>query len=137
MPVNVEPRYDIADIGDDLARVYADFPGLGADGCLGEIRESLAGDGVFYAGWFNGKAVAGALVSGPSDARRIRMIAVRPVTRGRGVSLRLVDEIGRLEHLAGASALEVSPAEAARPVLTRLGFAPSGEGRMRKPLSAG
>lgn len=137
MPVIVEPRYDIADMAPDLARVYTDFPGSTADACLTTIREALTHDGVFYAGMFNGKPVAGALVTGPGDARRIRLIAVRAATRQRGISLRLVDEIGRLEHLTGASALEVQAVENAAAVLTRLGFVPVQDGLLRKPLSAG
>lgn len=137
MPVIVEPRYDIAGMAPDLARVYADFPGRSPDECLADIRAALAGDGVFYAGIFNGKPVAGALVTGPADARRIRLIAVRAATRQRGISLRLVDEIGRLEHRTGASALEVQAGEDAAVVLNRLGFAPAGDGLLRKSLSAG
>ena len=137
MPVIVEPRYDIADIAPDLARVYADFPGTPVDACLATIRDALRGDGVFYAGMFNGKPVAGALVTGPADARRIRLIAVRAATRQRGISLRLVDEIGRLEYLTGASALEVAASTDAAAVLTRLGFAPGPACLLRKALSAG
>ena len=70
MPVIVEPRYDIADIEADLLRVYADYPGQSPETCIDDIRSALARDGVFYAGIFNGKPVAGALVSGPADARR-------------------------------------------------------------------
>jgi hypothetical protein len=134
MPVVVEPRYDIAAMAPDLARVYADFPGSNADACVASIAQALTGDGVFYAGIFNGKPVAGALVTGPADARRIRLIAVRAATRQRGVSLRLVDEIGRLEHMTGARALEVQAGEQAALVLQRLGFVPSGEGLLRKLL---
>jgi len=134
MPVVVEPRYDIAAMAPDLARVYADFPGSSADACVAGIAEALARDGVFYAGIFNGKPVAGALVTGPADARRIRLIAVREATRRRGVSLRLVEEIGRLEYLTGARALEVQAAGQAALVLQRLGFSPAGDGLLRKPL---
>lgn len=134
MPVIVEPRYDIAAMAPDLARVYADFPGSSASDCVAAIADALTRDGVFYAGIFNGKPVAGALVTGPADARRIRLIAVRAATRRRGVSLRLVDEIGRLEHMTGASALEVQAGEQAAAVLQRLGFAPISEGLLRKPL---
>jgi GNAT superfamily N-acetyltransferase len=136
MPVIVEPRYDIAEMAPDLARVYADFPGNNADTCLATIRDALTGDGVFYAGIFNGKPVGGALVTGPADARRIRLIAVRAATRGRGVSLRLIDEIGRLEYMTGARALEVQAGESAAAVLARLGFAAVRDGLLRKALPA-
>lgn len=136
MPVIVEPRYDIAEIAADLSRVYADFPGSSADDCLAAIRSALRGDGVFYAGFFNGKPVAGALVSGPADARRIRLIAVRAATRRRGISLRLVDEIGRLEYMTGARTLEVQAGPGAADVLSRLGFVATPDGLLRKPLSA-
>lgn len=135
MPVIVEPRYDIADIEADLLRVYADYPGQDAAQCLAGIRRALAADGVFYAGIFNGKPVAGALVTGPADARRIGLIAVRTVTRGRGIALRLVDEIGRLEQRTGASALEVPAGSDAAAVLSRLGFAALPGGVLRKPLA--
>lgn len=134
MPVIVEPRYDIAAMAADLVRVYADFPGSSAGECVATIADALTRDGVFYAGIFNGKPVAGALVTGPADARRIRLIAVRAATRQRGVSLRLVDEIGRLEHMTGASALEVQAGDQAAAVLQRLGFAPASAGLLRKAL---
>lgn len=146
MPVIVEPRYDIADIEADLARVYADYPvgdiagtGVagadepGADLCIEAIRSALARDGVFYVGIFNGKPVAGALVAGPVDARRIGLIAVRAITRGRGVALRLVDEIARLEQLAGSRRLLVRAGADTGTVLTRLGFAP-GDPDYSRPL---
>lgn len=137
MPVIVEPRYDIASLEADLARVYADFPGRDAAGCVQLIRETLAGDGgVFYSGDFNGKPVAGALVSGPADARRIQLVAVRAATRNRGVALRLLDEIARLEQLTGARELLIRADGNAAGVLTRLGFVPDPQqpGQLRRPL---
>ncbi|MFP5383117.1 MAG: acetyl-CoA sensor PanZ family protein [Gammaproteobacteria bacterium] len=143
MPVIVEPRYDIADLEADLARVYADYPatdgaggdqpGLAANACIEAIRSALARDGVFYAGIFNGKPVAGALVTGPADARRIDLIAVRAITRGRGVALRLVDEIARLEQLTGGRRLLVRAGAETGAVLTRLGFE-SGTPDYSRPL---
>lgn len=134
MPVIVEPRYDIADIEADLARVYADYPGHAADGCIEAIRSSLTRDGVFYVGIFNGKPVAGALVTGPADARRIGLIAVRAITRGRGVALRLVDEVARLEQLTGGRRLLVRAGADTGAVLTRLGFE-SGDPDYSRPLA--
>lgn len=136
MPVIVEPRYDIADLESDLIRVYADFPGRTADDCVRTIREGLATGGVFYSGDFNGKPVAGALVSGPTDARRIQLVTVRPATRNRGVALRLIDEIARLEKLTGAQVLVITATGEAAAVLTRLGFAadPRQDGRLQRPL---
>lgn len=131
MPVIVEPRYDIADIEADLARVYADFPGRPPAACLDAIRSALTGDGVYYAGFFNGRAVAGALVTGAPDARHIRLIAVRAATRGRGVALRLVDEIARLEQSTGGRSLAVDAGSEAAAVLRRLGFAPGPAGYSR------
>ncbi|MFZ5757366.1 MAG: acetyl-CoA sensor PanZ family protein [Pseudomonadota bacterium] len=125
MPVIVEPRYDIAALEADLGRVYADFPGRSAADCVRAIQDSLRSGGVFYLGEFNGKPVAGALVSGPADTRRIQLVAVRPATRNRGVSVRLIDEIARLEHLTGAQVLVIAPGgEQAANVLSRLGFVP-------------
>lgn len=134
MPVIVEPRYDVADLETDLARVYADFPGRGPEECLAAIRAALREGGVFYTGTFNGKQVAGAVVSGPADARRIQLVAVRAATRGRGVAVRLVDEIGRLEKLTGARELTISADGEAAGVLTRLGFVPVSPGLLRKTL---
>ncbi len=134
MPVIVEPRYDVADLETDLARVYADFPGRSPEDCLAAIRATLRDGGVFYTGTFNGKQVAGAVVSGPADARRIQLVAVRAATRGRGVAVRLIDEIGRLEKLTGARELTIAAEGEAVPVLTRLGFAPVSPGLLRKQL---
>ncbi|MFZ5724444.1 MAG: acetyl-CoA sensor PanZ family protein [Pseudomonadota bacterium] len=136
MPVIVEPRYDIAALETDLLRVYADFPGRSAADCIGAIGASLAGGGVFYLGEFNGKAVAGAVVSGPNDARRIQLVTVRPATRGRGVALRLIDEIARLEKLTGAQVLVIAASGNTADVLSRLGFAadPRQDGQLRRPL---
>lgn len=134
MPVIVEPRYDVADLETDLARVYADFPGRSPEDCLAAIRATLRDGGVFYTGTFNGKQVAGAVVSGPADARRIQLVAVRAATRGRGVAVRLIDEIGRLEKLTGARELTIAAEGEAVTVLTRLGFAPVSPGLLRKPL---
>lgn len=122
MPVIVEPRYDIADIEADLRRVYEDFPGATADDCLARIRDALANREVFYAGIFNGRPIAGALVSGPADARRISLIAVRALTRGRGVAQRLVDEIARLEQGTGGRALLVATDRDDTAALNHLGF---------------
>lgn len=136
MPVIVEPRYDIAALEADLARVYADFPGRGADDCVRAIRDSLAGGGVFYSGEFNGKPVAGAVVSGPADARRIQLVAVRAATRNRGVAVRLIDEIARLEKLTGAHELVIAAGANEAAVLKRLGFVPDPRqhGQLRRPL---
>lgn len=123
MPVIVEPRYDIAALETDLAHVYADFPGRDAGQCVQAVRAALGGDGVYYCGEFNGKPVAGALVDGPADERRIQLVAVRTVTRNRGVAVRLIDEIARLERLTGARTLCINASDTARPVLMRLGFA--------------
>lgn len=122
MPVIVEPRYDIADIEADLRRVYEDFPGATADDCLASIADGLANGGVFYAGIFNGRPIAGALVRGPADARRISLIAVRALTRGRGVAQRLLDEIARLEGRTGGRALQIATNRQDTAVLSRLGF---------------
>lgn len=125
MPVIVEPRYDIAALASGLAQVYADFPGRSAADCVQSIHDNLAAGGVFYTGEFNGKPVAGAVVNGPADARRIQLVAVRAATRNRGVAVRLLDEIARLEQLTGAQALVIVPAGPdAVPVLSRLGFVP-------------
>lgn len=136
MPVNVEPRYDIAALEADLGRVYADFPGRDADACVQQIRASLGSGGVYYSGDFNGKPVAGALVSGPASERRIQLVAVRAATRNRGVALRLLDEIARLEQLTGARVLLITADVAAISVLMRLGFAPDPQqpGQLRRPL---
>lgn len=134
MPVIVEPRYDVADLETDLARVYADFPGRSPEDCLAAIRATLRDGGVFYTGTFNGKQVAGAVVSGPADARRIQLVAVRAATRGRGVAVRLIDEIGRLEKLTGARELTIAAEGEAVAVLTRLGFAAVSPGLLRKSL---
>lgn len=136
MPVIVQPRYDIADLEAGLGQVYADFPGRPAADCLATIRQGLTGDGVFYLGEFNGKPVAGALVSGPADARRIQLVAVRAATRGRGVAQRLVDEIARLEARTGARALLIAATGAAVPPLLRLGFGPdpAQDGQLRRAL---
>lgn len=136
MPVIVEPRYDIADLEADLARLYADFPGRPVAECVATVRQALAGGGVFYAGIFNGKAVAGALVCGAPDAREISQIAVRAATRGRGVAQRLVDEIARLELATGGQALTVRDPGVAAAALTQLGFVPGPAGFVRT-LSAG
>lgn len=132
MPVIVEPRYDIADLEPDLARVYADFPGRDAAACVADIRSALAADGVFYAGVFNGRTVAGVLVSGPADSRRLQLVAVRAATRGRGVALRLVDEVARLEAATGGRRLLVTGGPETGAVLTRLGFAPVPGGYERR-----
>lgn len=134
MPVIVEPRYDVADLEADLARVYADFPGRTPQECLATIRDTLRTGGVFYIGTFNGKQVAGALVSGPADARRIALVAVRAATRRRGVGLRLIDEVSRLEKLTGSRELTISAGDQAAAALTPLGFVPSQPGELRKPL---
>ena len=134
MPVIVEPRYDVAYLETDLARVYADFPGRTPQECLATIRDTLRAGGVFYIGTFNGKQVAGALVSGPADARRIALVAVRAATRRRGVGLRLIDEISRLEKLTGSRELTISASDEAAAALTPLGFAPAQPGELRKPL---
>ncbi len=137
MPVIVEPRYDVADLEADLAHVYADFPGRTPQQCLTTIRDALRAGGVFYAAAFNGRQVAGALVSGPTDARRIALVAVRAVTRNRGVGLRLIDEISRLEKLTGGRELVITATPDAVAALTALGFTASSAGDLRKPLQAG
>ena len=137
MPVIVEPRYDVADLETDLLRVYEDFPGRTAPECLDAIRTALRSGGVFYTGTFNGKQVAGALVSGPADARQVSLVAVRAATRRRGVAVRLVDEVARLEQLTGARELLIEADGDAERVLMRSGFARTTAGPLRKPLSAG
>lgn len=140
MPVIVEALYDVAEIAGDLERLYADFPGRDAAACQAEIREGLASGAVFYAGTFNGRRVAGALVDGPAAARRIRLLAVRAATRRRGVAHHLLEEIARLERLAGSTALDIEAAvPGAIALLRRSGFAPRPDrsGLLRLPLSAG
>ncbi len=136
MPVIVEPHYDITALETDLTRVYADFPGRDASQCIQTIRTALANGAVYYSGEFNNKSVAGALVDGPAENRRIQLVAVRTATRNRGVAIRLIDEIARLEQLTGAQMLCITASDAARPVLMRLGFVadPQQPERLRRSL---
>lgn len=129
MPVIVTPHTDIAAITTDLLQVYADFPGHTAPACLAAINTALLAGGLFYAGLFNGRQVAGALVTGLAEQRHLSLIAVRTATRQRGVGSHLLNEISRLERAAGTSMLAVhantmpNTVQIAR-LLKHTGFAP-------------
>lgn len=134
MPVIAEPRHDVADIEDALARVYADFPGLPAAECLRAIHAALGAGAVFYGGQFNGKWVAGALVQGEPGRRRLAFLAVHPATRRRGVARRLLAEVARLEARTGSTALEARAVDATSEALLRsAGFQPFPPGPGESP----
>ncbi len=149
MPVIVKSHHSVAELvagsTADLLRVYADFPGVSPAACLAAITAALGDGAVFYAGTFNGKRVAGALVSGPVGARRLSLLAVHGATRQRGIGQRLIDEISRMEKTAGgreltAGTMDVpigSPMqEQTAHLLTQAGFVPmpNQPGRWRKLL---
>lgn len=153
MPVVVKSHHSVAELAAgstaDLLRVYADFPGISPQACLATITAALGAGAVFHAGTFNGKHVAGALVSGPVEARRLTLLAVHGATRQRGIGQRLIDEISRMEKTAGAHELSVSVTdlpvgspmqeqvqEQVARLLTRSGFVPIPDqpGQWRKLL---
>lgn len=146
MPVVVNVVEDIAAIRADLARVYQDFPGHDAEGCLAAIEAALAAGGpqaCFYSGFFNGRHIAGVLACGSTEARELSWLAVRSGTRGRGVGRRLLAEAIRLERNAGAGAITLRlPAEADAAITSRAlaaaGFRPLPDGQgWRIPPAAG
>lgn len=140
MPVEVfEFHHELpVDVASMLDKVYVDTPGTsGSVEVLQEVEKGLKNGGRYYAGQFNGKWIAGVLVSGLDGERVLRFLAVHPATRGRGVAERLVNEVRRLEAEQGEGYL-VTGFDLTQPgvpeMLLALGFIPHEEGAYRCQL---
>lgn len=119
----------------DLERIYADWPAGTAADCVAAV----AAGATLYTGLFNARHIAAVLVCDSAAGRQLRLLAVHPATRGRGVAERLLAEVRRLESLRGTPWLladdDVARAGSAD-LLLALGFIPHAEGGFRCRLLA-
>lgn len=132
MPVLVERHTTSLDapLLAELGRLYSDTPDFANAASAQEVLAEAVADGdVLYAGLFNGKHIAAALIRGNGPTRHLHYLAVHPATRGRGVASRLVAEIRRQEGALGADWIEAdfdTTQEGIPEMLLSMGFIPHG-----------
>lgn len=138
MPVIVERHAGSLDatLVAELGRLYTDTPDFANAASAQEVLADAVADGdVLYAGLFNGKHIAAALIRGAGETRHMQYLAVHPATRGRGVASRLVAEIRHQEAALGAEWIEADfdiTQEGIPEMLLSMGFIPHGpEGHYR------
>lgn len=137
MPVAVEVASSPLSpaLENDLARIYADYPGFAsAAAAMGVLRDAVATGDTLYTGLFNAHHIAAVLVRGEGEVRHMRYLCVHGATRGRGVAERLVAEMRRLEMARGTQWLEADfdlAQEGVPDMLLALGFIPHGDGNYR------
>lgn len=103
MPVNVTAERQLSvELQQSLVKLYDSSPEFSGGGeALEKGQDVLSAGGLWYVGWFNGKAVAAIMVSDDSDCRLLHNIVVHPANRGRGIADRLVSDVCRQERLQG------------------------------------
>ena len=132
MPVLVERHTASLDstLVAELGRLYTDTPDFANAASAQEVlADAVAHGDVLYAGLFNGKHIAAALVRGEGPTRHMQYLAVHPATRGRGVASRLVAEIRHQEAATGAEWIEADfdiSQEGIPEMLLSMGFIPHG-----------
>ncbi|HEX4869899.1 MAG TPA: acetyl-CoA sensor PanZ family protein [Moraxellaceae bacterium] len=132
MPVLVERHTAALDpvLVAELGRLYTDTPDFASPASAQAVlQDAVAGGDVLYAGLFNGKHIAAALLRGNGATRHLHYLAVHPATRGRGVASRLVAEIRRIEGADGADWIEAdfdTTQEGIPEMLLSMGFIPHG-----------
>ena len=138
MPVLVERHTAPLDAAliTELGRLYQDSPDFSsAASAQAVLHDAVETGDVLYAGLFNGKHIAAALIRGTGPTRHLHYLAVHPATRQRGVAGRLVDEIRRTEAAQGAEWIEAdfdTSQEGIPEMLLSMGFIPHGaEGHFR------
>lgn len=132
MPVLVERATAPLDqvLVDELARIYTDSPDFASpQAAQSVVLDAVASGDVLYAAVFNGRHIAAVLVRGQGATRHLRYLNVHPATRGRGVAVRMVEEVRRLEAEQGAEWLETdfdATREGIPEMLLAMGFIPHG-----------
>jgi GNAT superfamily N-acetyltransferase len=105
MPVNVSAEQLLGpELEHGLVKLYDSSPEFSnGQEALAKGQDVLEAGGLWYVGWFNGKAVAAIMASGEPNNRTLHNIVVHPANRGRGIALRLVSEACRQEREQGSS----------------------------------
>ncbi len=140
MPVDVHVFTDrLSDqVADQLNKIYVDMPEQEKpEEILHQITAGLSTGDRYYAGYFNGRYICGVLIHDEGELRSMRYLAVHPVTRGRGVAERLVDEVRRKEtdraHGLLVTAFDTSDPELVS-IFLAMGFLPHKDGQFRCTL---
>lgn len=105
MPVTVTAEQLLSpELEHGLVKLYDSSPEFGnGQEALAKGQDVLEAGGLWYVGWFNGKAVAAIMADGEPESRLLHNIVVHPANRGRGIALRLVAETCRLEREQGST----------------------------------